>query len=919
MKNLFILCFMVLAVTVSAQRYTVKGVLQDADKNELIGAVVVLLNPSDSVMIAYGVSNTKGEFSLPNIKAGSYNMQITYVGYGTIQRLLELTGEEKTRDLGIIVMGQESQMISEVTITAEYVPIKITKDTMEFNADAFKVQPNAVVEELLKKLPGVEVDAEGNIKVQGEDVKAVTVDGKDFFGKDPKMATKNLPADAVKKVQVFDRKSRTSEFTGIDDGNDEKTINLELKENRKGGSFGNVSAGYGTDQRYESKLMMNKFAKATQFSFIGSLNNLNQTGISASDFMSLSGNTGGGGFGRNPGGNTGAPISWGPNNNGEITSGTAGLNFNHEFANKSKINASYYLTQARTNLIQTSKAENFLQDRVIYSDTDNLANTKNTNHAFYTNLDLKIDSTTELQWINNVTVRASNSDSDRNVLTLSDIRESLNSSHQLQKSNSDQASYTGEINLRKRLKKKGKTITLDGRFSTSASDDFTHLISEIFDRNAVLNLQRSVFQNQDGQNNANSYNFGLNYTEPLSDLWFLTLNASRRNNNTELIREFRDLDPETLTNETVNDLLSRAYDNTFSYNVAGANFRFRNQTVNLTFGGDFQQSALNGKIRNISDPIEKDFFFFLPKASFQLENANLRFNYFTSIREPSIDQFQPVPDNSDPLNIYVGNPDLVPEYRHNINVRYNYFDQFNFRGFFANLRVGYTKNRITTASLVDEFFVRFRRPLNTAGETNLGGSFNYTSPLNVIGARFRAGINSSWTNGINFIQNVETGIDRLSNGFNFTIENKKKDRFDLSLTTRYSFNNTFYKENSALNNSFVNQTYEGGLAVFPGKGWTIDTRYELYIYAQAGFTEDTKINLWQASVSKAFFNNRLTTKLRVFDILNQNQGVTRSAVDNLISETISNTIGRYFMFSVQYNLSAFGTQQPSGQRIMMMH
>lgn len=913
MKQLLFLLFTLISLQVSAQKYTVKGILKDNDQNELIGAVVVLLNPSDSVMVAYGVSDTKGVFSLPNIKGGSYNMQITYVGYGTIQRLLELSGDEKVRDLGTITMGPESQMISEVTITAEYIPIKITKDTLEFNADAFKTQPNAVVEDLLKRLPGVEVDSDGNIKVQGEDVKAVTVDGKDFFGKDPKMATKNLPADAIKKVQVFDRRSRTSEFTGIDDGNEEKTINLELKENRKGGSFGNLSAGYGTDDRYESKLMLNRFAKRTQISLIGSLNNLNQTGINVNDFMALTGNTGG--FGRNMGG-SGAPISWGPNNNGEITSGTLGLNMNYDFGNKSKINASYYLTQAKTNLIQTVKTENFIQDAVIFSDQSNLSDSKATNHVIFTNLDWKIDSTTELQLINNLSFRANNSDSDRDVLTLSDIRESLNSSNQVQSANSDATSYSGELNLRKRLRKKGRTVTLDGRYSNSVSEDYTNLISEIFDRNNNLNLGRSVFQNQLGDNNNNSYNVGLTYTEPLGELWFLTLNASKRNNNTELIREFRDLDPETLTIETINETLSRAYDNSFNYTLAGTNLRFRNQAMNLSFGVDFQQSSLNGKIRNLDDPITKDFTFFLPKASFQLENTNLRMNYSTSIREPSIDQLQPVPDNSDPLNIYVGNPDLVPEYRHNMRIMYNFFDQFNFRSLFASVRMGYTKNRITTASFVDEFFVRERKPLNTEGETTLAANINYSSPLNFMKAKFRAGISSSWTNGINFIQNVETGIDRWTNGFNFMIENKKKDLVDISVGTRYSFNNTFYKENNTLNNSFVNQTYESNLIVYPGKGWTLDTKYEYFIYAQAGFTEDTKINLWQASVSKGFMNNKLTAKLRVFDILNQNKGVTRSAVENYIMESISNTIGRYFMFSVQYNLSALGSQPQQTPRMM---
>jgi hypothetical protein len=239
--------FYSLTITLFSQNYTLKGQIQDFENQPLIGAVVVLLEAQDSTLAAFVTSDTDGKFILSPIPKGKYNLQITYVSFGTIQKTIDAEGSEKSIDLGIIKMLPESQLMETVTVTADYIPIRVTKDTLEFNADAFRTQPNAVVEDLLKQLPGVEVERDGSIKVQGEDVRAVTVDGKEFFGKDPKMATRNLPADAVKKVQIYDRKSKTAEFTGVDDGQEEKTINLELKDNRRGGYFGNALAGYGTD------------------------------------------------------------------------------------------------------------------------------------------------------------------------------------------------------------------------------------------------------------------------------------------------------------------------------------------------------------------------------------------------------------------------------------------------------------------------------------------------------------------------------------------------------------------------------------------------------------------------------------------------------------------------------------------------
>jgi Outer membrane protein beta-barrel family/Carboxypeptidase regulatory-like domain len=903
--------FILVALVISAQNYTIKGKVQDTANKNLIGAVTVALNPVDSVLVGFAATESDGSFVMNDLPLGSYNFQVTYIGYGTIQRLIEVKGDKKTIDLGVVVMNEEGKMLDAVTISAEYVPIKVTKDTLEFNAYAFKTQPNAVVEDLLKKLPGVEVDAEGGIKVQGEDVIAVTVDGKEFFGKDPKMATKNLPADAVKKVQVFDKKSKTSQFTGVDDGQDEKTINIELKEDKKSGYFGNVMAGYGTDDRYEGKAMLNRFDKKMQLSFIGGLNNLNNTGISVSDFATMSG--GGGGrlnF------NTGAPVSFNQNNSGETQSGTAGLNLNYDLGNKNKVNFSYYLTQNKTDLREMTNTNSFQRDLNLINIKSRNAINEGLNHNFYTVLDLKIDSTTELTFTGLLGLRDSESTSDVVDTTLNNLRSLLNLNIQDNKSNTNNDNYSLQLNLRKKLNKIGRTITLDGSYGNTTSSFLNNLSTNVSDENLVQIIEKSVlqFQNQNSVNK--NYSVGASYTEPLSKKWFLTINASRKNNKTDLIKDFFDLDPLNTTIRVLNEELSRTFDNTFVYNLGGANVRFKNEVLTFSTGLEFQNSNLDG-IPSVGAPIDRNFNYFLPKATLEFEKTNIFLNYSTSVREPSMDQLQPVIDNSNPLNIYIGNPKLVPEYRHNLRIRYNFFDQFNFRSLFATIRMGYTENRITTSSFIDQSFVRTQTPLNTDQETTLAGNINYSSPLNFMKAKFRVGVNSSLTNGINFINQDAINISRLSNGVNVMLENKTKTRYDASIGGRLSFNNNIYKNNESLNSDFVNQTYDGYLALFAGKGWTIDTRMEYNIYGQGSFDEVTSVKLWQASISKGFMANKLTAKLRVFDILNQNQGVNRTASETYIEESISNTIGRYILLNVTYALNALSA--PPAPSMMMFH
>lgn len=898
-------------VSLVAQDYAVKGQIQDPDKNNLIGAVVVALNPSDSVMVSYAVTDENGNFNMTDITKGKFRLQITYIGFGTLEKTVELTPQQKVLDLGLIKMLQEGAMLDAVTISAEYVPIKITKDTLEFTAEAFKTQPNAVVEDLLKKLPGVEVEADGTIKVKGEEVKAVTVDGKDFFGKDPKMATRNLPANAVKKVQVFEKKSKNAEFTGVDDGQEETTINLELKEEKRNGLFGNISGGVGTDSRYEGKSMINRFGPKTQVSIIGTLNNLNNTGISAGDFGTMTGSSG-----RNMN-NTGAPVSFGPNNNGETNSATLGMNINNQFGIRNRVNFSYFLTQSETDLIQNSFTNSFLPTGALISNKFSKSNTDALNHNFYSSLDLRIDSTSEVNITGNLAIRGNDRLSSSSDSTSNTTKVLLNRNAQKRDNTSESTNYGFTLNFRKRLKKRGRTLTFDSGYGNNSSESINQLLSEVYGRDLLLNTKSSVFQDQEQFSGNINYNLGASYTEPLNPSTFLTTSLSQRNNKTDLIKDFFNLNPENTDLRTFNEELSRTFDNSFKYTTAGTNIRFNKEAYSFSAGVDYQNSALKG-LPSVGEEIDRSFNYFLPKFNLELDNLHIRVNYSTSVREPSMDQLQPVLDNTDPLNLYQGNPNLVPEYRHSMRIMYHHFDQFNFRSIFANVRLGYTKNRITTSSFFDpELFIRTQNPVNTDSEKSMASTLSFSSPLNVIKAKYRININSSVTNGINFINKIENEINRWSNGVSFTLENKSKNKIDISATTRLNYTQNIYKENESLNTDFLNQTYEGYFAWFAGKGWTIDTRYEMNIYGQGSFGEATTIKLWQASLSKNFMENKINAKLRVFDILNQNQGVSRTASETNISESISNSIGQYFMLSCTYNINALGAPKQSNRMEFM--
>ncbi|MEO6039037.1 MAG: TonB-dependent receptor, partial [Saprospiraceae bacterium] len=401
---LFPCCF--LWTTAAAQTgSTLEGGVADSSGIALPTATVMLLQARDSVLAAFGTTDPDGRFSLQNVAPGDYLLQINYLGYQNHSQQLVVPENKNRVNAGRILLQPASLVLPGVEIKAEQAPLVMRKDTLEYNAGVFKTQPGAVVEDLLKKLPGIQVQSDGTIKAQGETVQNVLVDGKEFFGQDPKVATKNLPADAVDKVQVYDKKSEQAEFTGIDDGREQKTINLQLKADKKQGYFGNASAGYGTQNRFEGKFNLNRFGGKTQFSALGMGNNTNQQGFSFDDYLNfmgglsnlMSGSGGAGGRVRitvDPEA-AGIPMGFGLEN-GFTDTWAGGLNINTELNAKTKLNASYFYSRLQNDMERSTSRTNLLGDQQFGSREEEDRLSRTAGHRLNLTLRHKPDSASNL-------------------------------------------------------------------------------------------------------------------------------------------------------------------------------------------------------------------------------------------------------------------------------------------------------------------------------------------------------------------------------------------------------------------------------------------------------------------------------------------------------------------------------------------
>ena len=903
--------FLLSICTVESQnRFGVTGKLVNQQEEALEWASVILFNPLDSTMAAFAYSDKQGDFLIPNVNIGEYLLKAGFVGMADHEQMIEVN---ESLHLGIIVMENASGLEG-VEVSATRIPILVQRDTVVYDARAFNMAQNATVEDLLRRLPGVEVDPDGTIRALGEEVQNVLVDGRRFFGGDVRIATRNIQADAVERVQVFDRKSEEADFTGIDDGSREKTINLELKEDRKGGGFGYVSGGYGgPDNRYDGKLSYNRFDDKRQMAVLAGGNNINELGFSWQDYFQFSGGMqqmmsgGGGGRGGFRGG--GNPLIGGGTQSGFLNSASAGLQFSQKYGKENEINASYFFGLAdRTNERILSR-DNFLPgNQLLNTAEESLNESTNYDHRLTLRLDQNIGERSALRLNSNLNYTLRDEDRLNTTNNTNDFQKTSNLSEQEFEGDGSNINYTGSLTFRHRFPTRGRVLAAgaSGNYSRNEEDGFLNAFNRVFADDVILD-DSTIVQSQDQKNSSHGFGIDLQYTEPIADKLFLTgqyvFNNSVRRNNREVI----DLSDEG--NPIIVPTLSNEFNTDFLYHRMGLSVRKITDRSNINGGVDYQLSTLDGELVGNESPVSRDFSYFLPRFSWNYEvqrGKNMNLSYNTSVREPSVVQLQPIIDNSDPLNIYEGNPDLEPEYTHRLSYRYTTFNMMTFQNFFVFGNVSYTKNRIRESITFDEQLRRIRKPVNVEDDWSLTGSVNYGKPIGNTGIRgnLRLGAVYNWGNA--FINGVESETRTFAPNADLRLMYELNNWLDVNLNTNVTTSNTRYLIESNLDQSF--QTYRHGIdlrATLGEEKWQIETSMNITQYRSDDGLFDDDIPLWNAAISRFFMeDNRIQVKLRAVDLLNKNIGFNRQSDLNFIEESRTLSLGRFVMLEFRYNINA---------------
>lgn len=896
---------------------TVKGIVFDTiAKQPVAAATITVLQRSDSSLITFTMTNNRGEFSLTNVPYGDYRLLVTHVSYHNVNKFFTVNEAKKSIDLANIEVSDKNKVLEEVVVMAEAPPVTLIGDTVQYNAGSFKTKPNSVVEDLLKKMPGIQVEKDGTVKAQGQEVKKVLVDGKEFFGTDPKIATKNLPADAVDKVQVYDRQSDMAQLTGFDDGQSEKTINLKLKKDKKKGVFGKVNAGGGTDGRYQGRFNVNSFKGARQMSVIGMGNNTNAEGFSFMDILSFSGgmNQLGGGNGGNININIGSNDALsgamgGGNNNAINTSWAGGANYNNIIGTKMEAQSNYFFSRYNPVADQNLRRQYILPDSTYFYNQNSRTNNLSYSHRFNLTYDYLMDSMHSLKFTPSLSWQNTKNRSFNEYETLSQQLLRSNNGFNKYYTASSGYNFSGTLLFRKKFKKKGRTFSTSLGSTLNNSDGNGDLESLTNLYNSQGNLVRAITTDQQSvfESEVRGYNVRAVYTEPLFKRSLLELSISKNKSNSLADKVTYDFNNVSGKYDIINSKQTNNYEYGYETNTAGLRLRTQKKKYNYSVGVTWQNADLKGTITSGSKDsvIRKSFYNLLPNARFQYNFTrfkNLQLDYRASTNQPSISQLQPIPDISDRPNIRIGNPDLGQEFTHRVNVNYTGMNPFRNKSFFWFSSYSFTNNKIVNYDVVDSF--KTTTYVNVDGVYNLSNDISVGWPLRFIKStlNFNTGIGYSKT--IQFINTVRNNIYNISIDPGVEISKSFKDKFDLTLSGGFTYNKAKYSLQSALNNDYLTHNY--GIDI----GWQLpknfylstDFRYSISSQRSAGF--NAKVPLWNASFSKLFLKyNRGEIKLSIYDLLNENQAIVRNTSSNYIEDQDNRVLKRFFLLSFTYSLN----------------
>jgi hypothetical protein len=891
----------------------IKGKLSDSSSNLIpANAVVSVLRQQDSILVKYARSDKNGNFQINNLDSGKYIILISYPKYGDYVDMFDLK-KDQDFDFKTIYLTEKAKLLAEIIIRQSAVRIK--GDTTEFTADSFHVKPNATVEDLLKELPGVQVDKDGKITAQGQQIQKVLVDGEEFFSDDPTVATRNLRADAIDKVQVFDKKSDQAEFTGIDDGQTTKTLNLKLKENAKHGFFGKLSAS-ASDKYYNGQALINAFKGKRQLAAFAIASSTDATGLNWQDSRSY-------GFGNEnisimEGG--GIMISSNSNDLGTQSyygqglpeSMKAGVHFSNKW-NDDKYNAGghYLFNKLAVRSAGNTYTQNILEDSVYYNRESQNMHSDKMRNALSGMTEIKIDSSSSVKITADGYTGTSRSNSDNTSEALDENNKTVNTSKRFTSNNGDNKGFRASALYRKKFKKQGRTISInfDETYTDNTSNGFLNNVSAFYDATGTIFKRDSTDQNKLNGNTSNIAGIKATYTEPLSKKSYLEINYSFYNNSSTQKRLSYDKDLGGKYSMLV-DSLSNEFKYLYKTNSAGLNYRFNEKKFNFSLGGNIANTAFQ-QTDLVKDTARKyNYYNLFPRANFYYKfNAysGIRFNYNGSTNQPTIDQLQPLKNNSDPLNVVIGNPNLKQEFRNSLNLSFNNYKVFSQRSIYMGTYFTFTKDAISSSSTID-LGKRITQYVNVDG--NYYGNFYAGYNIKIPKTQINVGISpqgniSKNTNFINGLKNVttSTGVS-----LRMSIRTYVKDKYQFSVSARPSYNMSKSTISKVAGSNYWSYNYGvDGNYTLPGKleiGSDVDMNFRQKLTA---FDVNTDVILWNAYLEKKFLKkDALTLRLSVHDILNQNKGYDRTIQPNAIEEKHYLTYQRYGLITLTWNFNNKG-------------
>lgn len=918
-KYNFLLFFSFIMTAMTAQNTTITGtVISNGDGSFLPGAHVILV-PAAGGPELDNLTDDKGKFVVNNIKPGDYLLKISYLGFADYQKQLQIT--RRGLELGDIKLVESAYELGQVQVVGQAAQAISKDDTLQFNASSFKTNPDASAEDLTRKVPGIVIE-NGRIQAQGEDVKEILVDGKPFFGNDPAAALRNLPAEVIDKIQIFDRQSDQDAFSGFNSGQTTKSINIITRQDKRNGAFGRLFGGYGTDERYQAGGAVNRFKDDVRFTILGQFNNINEQNFSSED---LSGVSQGGGGGRRGSGGGG----WGGGNNdfvvdqkqGIARTNAFGMNYSDNWGKKLKISGSYFFNQGNIVSEQNLNREliNSRSDFSQFYEEQNEATSGNLNHRMNMRIEYEINKNNSLI----IQPRMSMQDADGMQLISAENNIQL---LKLNDSKTDFSTLLGALNFsnqilwRHKFKKAGRTFSAEMNNSIRNQDGESSLYAL---NNSFGSRLRADTIDQENRLLAkgSTVSANINFNEPISKKSGLqfSYNVSRQVDDSD--KKNFNLDELTNTYTELNGALSNVLGSEFLTQRAGLGIRGGNEKMQFNLNTNAQwvnQDA--SQTYPLQANIERNYFNVLPFAYLKYDfskQKSIRFFGRAYTNAPSINQLQEVVDNSSPLRLRTGNPELLQSLGYNMSLRYSATNPAKSTVLYSYISGTINRNQITNSTIIateDTYLnggVLFPRggqlvaPVNLNGNWNLRAFTTYGFPLKMIKSNANLSLNASYQEQPGMVNKQINTSETTTLGFGLSVTSNISEKIDFTLSSRTNWNQAISSLNSSLNSIFLNQQFEGRINLILPGDWTFRSSIINQSFSGLGDGFNQNYWLWNGSIGKKFLkDNKGELSLVVFDLLKQNVSIQRNVTELYIEDAQTIVLQQYFMLRFNYRLSA---------------